>query len=168
MVLFKSCPKCGEERITFDGIKKYSCENCDWTFFQNTAAAVAGIITFQDKVLAVRRNRDPGKGLLDFPGGFVDPNESLEQALYREINEELRAEINNITYLCSSPNTYKYKGITYSTCDSFFTAEIDNDNFELEKSEIAEVVFLDKNELNPDLFAFKSMRAGIEAFRKNF
>ena len=46
-------------------------------------------LCWQDEVLVAVRARNPGKGLLDLPGGFVDPGESLEVALYRELQEEL-------------------------------------------------------------------------------
>lgn len=50
------------------------------------AAAVAGLI-FNEKgqLLLTIRAKDPGKGLLDLPGGFVDMGENADQALRREI-----------------------------------------------------------------------------------
>ena len=137
---------------------------CGWEFYQNTAAAVAGIIVKDDKVLAVERNRDPGRNLLDFPGGFVDPMESAEDALRREIEEELHIELGELDYLCSAPNIYEYKGIEYSTCDVFFVAKIDVDISKVEKSEIAGYYWFDKSELDPERFAFISMKAAIKTY----
>ena len=55
--------------------------------------------------------------MLDLPGGFVDENERLEEALQREVKEELGISIDNWKYLTSQANRYLYKGIAYPTCD---------------------------------------------------
>lgn len=164
----EKCPGCGNERITYDGIKRYYCYRCNWEFYQNTAAAVAGIIEYQGKYLAVKRNLEPGKGLMDFPGGFVDPMETAEHALAREIQEELNVKITNWDYLCTAPNLYKYNGIEYSTCDIFYTAHIEHTDFKIDESEIAGIVWRSLEELNPEEFAFRSMKAGIEALKGKF
>ena len=52
------------------------------------------IIERGGRVLAARRSRDmPRPGLWEFPGGKLAPGESAEQCLYREIREELGAEV---------------------------------------------------------------------------
>jgi len=58
---------------------------------------VAALIIKQETVLIARRrssyDRDPNGGLWEFPGGKVEPGETKEAALKREINEELGIEI---------------------------------------------------------------------------
>ena len=73
----------------------------------------------------IERANDPGRGKLDLPGGFVDPKESAEAAIKREIKEELKIDIAEPRYLGSYPNIYEYGGVTYHTCDLFFYAKID-------------------------------------------
>jgi len=51
------------------------------------------LLSYQDGILFTVRTKEPGLGQLNFPGGFVDHNESLEQALVREIHEELSLSI---------------------------------------------------------------------------
>jgi NAD+ diphosphatase len=159
-----NCPQCKSSDLDFDSIKKYTCNACGWVYYQNSAAAVAGILEYKGKILAVVRNREPGKGLLDFPGGFVDPDESAEQALIREISEELNIKIESLEYLCTAPNKYQYKGIEYDTCDIFFIVKLSSDILMLEPSEIAGYKWLKPEELNPTDFAFRSMRAAIELY----
>ncbi len=69
--------------------------------------AVVGIIREQDRYLIQKR---PETGLLaglwEFPGGKVEPGESLEQALYREIREELGVEVAAHSYLTSVEHAY--------------------------------------------------------------
>lgn len=55
-------------------------------------AAVVGIITDGDRVLLGRRTRAPMIGIWHMPGGGVEFGETLEQALVRELREELGIE----------------------------------------------------------------------------
>lgn len=161
-----NCPNCRGLMLDFDGIKQYKCKHCGWEFYQNTAAAVAAILEFEGKIIAVRRNREPGIGMLDFPGGFVDPDETLEEAVIREIREELAIEISQLRYLVSSPNRYVYKNIEYTTCDCIFTGILKSTHIKPETAEISEILFLDPWEINPEDFAFESMKKGLSAFLK--
>jgi 8-oxo-dGTP diphosphatase len=54
---------------------------------------VAAIIIKEDKILATQRGYGDFKGFWEFPGGKVEPGELKEEALIREIKEELAAEI---------------------------------------------------------------------------
>lgn len=55
---------------------------------------VAGIIYKDDKFLIAQRNLKKSQGgLWEFPGGKIEPGETREEALKREIYEEFRAEI---------------------------------------------------------------------------
>ena len=71
---------------------------------------VISLLNFKiPKVLLIRRGKDPFKGLLAFPGGFLDNNESAEDAVLRELKEECSLELptNNKPYLfkvCSKPD----------------------------------------------------------------
>lgn len=115
--------------LSYKDNKKWVCSACGLTLYNNVAAAVALILTFQkqgkEQVLLVTRGRNPRKGYLALPGGFVDPGESAEQAAIRECREEVSLIPQNLHYLTSAPNTYEYKDITYITCDMFFSANVD-------------------------------------------
>lgn len=122
---FKLCPMCGSSRIQNHGNRKWVCPDCGFDLYCNVASA-AGVV-IQDKnhnVLFEVRAKEPRKGFVAVPGGFVDFNESAEQAAIRECREELGVEVSKVEYLCSAPNTYEYKGIEYKTCDLFFLAEL--------------------------------------------
>lgn len=55
---------------------------------------VAAIIKKDDKILATQRGYGEFKGGWEFPGGKVEPGETSQDALRREIEEELEARIN--------------------------------------------------------------------------
>jgi 8-oxo-dGTP diphosphatase len=55
--------------------------------------AVGGIIFHEETVLLVKRNKEPAMGQWSLPGGAVELGESLEEALKREIDEEVSINI---------------------------------------------------------------------------
>ncbi len=114
------CVKCAQPSLIKQGEKTYECALCGFVYFHNVAAAVCAVIVCNEQILLVERAQQPAKGKLDFPGGFVDYDESNEQALTRELMEELQLPIDNMQYLFSYPNRYLYKDVLYSTLDNFF------------------------------------------------
>ncbi len=101
------CPKCGAPGLSRPGVNKVVCPQCKFRLYLNTAAAVCALI--QDdrgRLLVTVRANDPKKGFWDLPGGFVDPDESAEQAVIREVQEELGLRVCSSYYLCSQPNAY--------------------------------------------------------------
>lgn len=163
----KFCPKCGHESLLWDGEKKWSCSNCDYSLFHNVAGAVAVIIKHKNEILLTRRNQDPKKGKLDLAGGFVDSKESAEETCVRELREEMQIEvdISQLKYLASLPNIYEYKNIVYNTLDLFYEYEVANKfEVQLELSEISETIWIKKSDLNLEEIAFDSQKA----FLKNY
>jgi ADP-ribose pyrophosphatase YjhB (NUDIX family) len=142
------------------------CNACSLVFFQNVAAAAAAILEYQGRILLIKRGLEPGKGKLDYPGGFIDPKESAEAGLKRELKEELDIEIGELKYLGSAPNIYKYKEVLYYTCDLFFHSKIDALPAEFDKNEIEELVLIDPAQMPEEDFAFESTKTGIVLFNK--
>ncbi|ALR32353.1 MULTISPECIES: NUDIX domain-containing protein [Chryseobacterium] len=170
MKILKYCPSCGKESLNWDGEKKWSCPNCNFTLYNNVAGAVAVVIRHNDEIYLTRRNRDPKKGKLDLAGGFVDPKESAEETCKRELFEELQLDIDisNLKYLTSLPNVYQYKEIDYNTIDLFYEYNV-SEKFEvnLELSEISEAAWIPLKELNLDDLAFDSQKRFFEGYLKN-
>ena len=124
---FKLCPMCGSKKIECINNRKWKCPDCGFDLYNNVAAAVGIVIYDKEKnVLFEVRAKEPRKGYAALPGGFIDFDESAEEAIYRECREELGVEIElkDIQYLFSFPNTYAYKNIEYKTCDIFFAAPL--------------------------------------------
>ena len=71
-----------------------------------TIEVVAAIIKDKDKVLATCRNYGEFKDMWEFPGGKIEPNESKEIALHREILEELEVSINIEDFLMTVEYDY--------------------------------------------------------------
>ncbi len=56
-------------------------------------------LVFQNRILLVKRGKDPSKGLYAFPGGRIEPGENAEQAACREIAEETGLIAGNIEFM---------------------------------------------------------------------
>lgn len=60
---------------------------------------VAAIIKKDNKIFITKRNYGEFIDMWEFPGGKIESGETQEQALIREIKEELEVDINNLEYL---------------------------------------------------------------------
>lgn len=158
---FNYCPACGSGDIFFDDVKKIGCRSCSFTYYHNVAAAAAAILEYDKKIVLIERAKDPGKGRLDLPGGFVDPKESAEEAIKREIKEELKIDVTEPKYLGSYPNIYKYEGVIYHTCDLFFYCKIDALPTDFDRTEIEGLILINPLEIPYDRIAFESVKKGL-------
>lgn len=67
---------------------------------------VAAVIVKDESILATQRGYGEFKGKWEFPGGKIQDNETNEEALIREIKEELNADINVEKYLTTVEYDY--------------------------------------------------------------
>lgn len=139
---------------------EYRCPACGFRYFHNVATAAGIVVERAGKFLFVVRGMEPAKGKLGLPGGFVDPGESVEHALRREVREEIGAEIADPVFLASFPNCYGFGATQYHTCDLYFRAEVLTDvaDWRTAEDEISALVWLAPEEVNPDDLAFVSLR----------
>jgi NADH pyrophosphatase NudC (nudix superfamily) len=163
---FKFCPNCGKADVAELRKNAMRCQSCGFVYFHNCASATAAIIETPKGIILTKRAAEPKKGYYDLPGGFVDYLESLEEALSREVREELNLEIRNFRYLGSFPNVYSYQEVTYFTTDAIFVVETPNlESLKLSK-EIEETVIADPGKIDLDQIAFESIKEGIKRYRK--
>jgi ADP-ribose pyrophosphatase YjhB (NUDIX family) len=174
---------CASPKITFTEGKVFRCPDCGFVYYHNTAAATGCIITVPDnaagtaeRLIFLVRGKEPAKGKLDLPGGFVDPGEGALEGLYRELREEIGwvppvppgVPLTAIfTLFASFPNVYPYKNIAYNTCDLYFrlrAPELREQDLRLEPAEIAAVRFLRPDEIEFDDIAFDSTRRAVRAY----
>ncbi len=70
---------------------------------------VYGIYIKNLKVLLIKKSRGPYEGMFDLPGGKIEKNETLEQALRREFIEEVGCEIKDLNFLSMNEYFCEYK-----------------------------------------------------------
>lgn len=119
------CPRCGTPNAE-PGQAPFQCEHCGFANYFGPVAAVGAIVTRgRGELLFIRRAREPGKGKWGLPGGFVDAGETGEQALFREIAEEIGLALTQASYLLTLPNQYDYRGVIAPVIDLFFLCQLD-------------------------------------------
>jgi NADH pyrophosphatase NudC (nudix superfamily) len=162
------CPACASEQIEAPSENSMLCKQCGYVLFHNTAAATAILLRYKNKLVFVKRGHEPGKGMLDLPGGFVDYNESAEEGVLREISEETGFKVENMKYVGSIPNTYKYKNVLYHTCDICYTGDLESIDSFRPSDEIPELVLLEPNEVDLDKIAFDSLRKMVKRYLNEY
>ena len=79
---FRFCPKCGSSQFAENNEKSKKCADCGFVYYFNSSAAVVAVIeNAAGEILVARRAKDPAKGTLDLPGGFIDMHETAEEAV---------------------------------------------------------------------------------------
>ena len=96
----KYCPKCAAELATkHDGGRdRVACPSCSFVFFGDFSIGVGGVVIRDGKALLIRRGQEPRRGWWQIPGGYVEHDESFDEAVVREVYEEagVVARVDNI------------------------------------------------------------------------
>lgn len=87
------CQDCGGKEIKYatppdDNRPRYLCGSCGFIYYDNPRILVACCATWGEKVLLMKRAFEPRKGCWSVPAGFMEEDESPEEAASRELNEE--------------------------------------------------------------------------------
>lgn len=96
------CSRCGALSVPTTGGWQRDCPSCGAKHFPRTDPVVIMLITLGNKVLV---GRSPGwpEGMYSLLAGFVEPGETIEAAVRREVMEETGVPVGNVGYLASQP-----------------------------------------------------------------
>ena len=164
----KFCPKCGSDKFEKSGDKSLKCSACNFHFFFNSAAAVAALIANNEgKLMLVRRGVEPDYGKFDLPGGFVDPGETAENAIKRELWEELGMKTKTVRYLGSAPNQYIFSGYCVFTLDMAFVVTPESINNLKPMDDILDYNFYAEQDFNYEDIPAPSIKQFVKDFFKD-
>lgn len=107
-----------------------------------TIEVVAGVIQNGEKIFATQRGYGDFKGGWEFPGGKMEPGETREQALARELKEELAVNVSVGSFICTVDYDYPQFHLTMHT----FYCTIESRNLTLLEHEAAK--WLNRSELH--------------------
>ena len=161
---FSYCPACGSDKFTINNVKSKRCEHCGFIYYANPSSATAAFIVRDGCLLVARRGKEPARGTLDLPGGFVDMDETGEEGMRREIYEETGLTVTALDYLFSIPNLYVYSGMTIHTLDMFYRAEVPADAIPAAADDAAELMWMPLDEVHPEQFGLHSISQAVERF----
>lgn len=109
------CGCCGRRTVEKSGEAVKVCTTCGATAYPRLAPAVIMAVTRDDAILLGRSPRFPA-GMYSTLAGFVEPGETVEAAVAREIYEEVGVEVADIRYVASQPWPFPHSLMLGFTC----------------------------------------------------
>lgn len=150
------CAKCGAKSDVTHGGWQRTCPSCGAHHFPRTDPVVIMLITHGSSVLM---GRSPGwpEGMYSLLAGFVEPGETLEAAVRREVWEEAGVKVGEVGYLASQPWPFP-ASLMFGCWGRAETREIKIDPVEIE-----DAIWVSKSEM---LEAFSGQHPVIKPARK--
>lgn len=96
------CGRCATEMVEDQHDLLRSCPGCDYFTYPRLSPAVIMSVVRGDEILLGRSPRFP-EGMYSVLAGYVEPGETLEEAVRREVLEETNIEVTDIRYINSQP-----------------------------------------------------------------
>jgi 8-oxo-dGTP diphosphatase len=160
---WKTCPRCRHELEREH--KSVRCSNCGLVVYANPAPTASAIVLDDEgRVLLARRASDPGAGLWDLLGGFIEEGEEPLAALVREVEEETCLRVEPGEYLGAYPDRYGSEGIF--TLNLYWLARVVGGELSLDEEELREVAWFRGDELpGPSEFAFANTVQALRGWR---
>jgi len=158
---WKSCPRCTAKLDVVEALA--ACPDCGLVVYANPAPTVSALLfDGEGRILLARRAADPGKGLWDLLGGFMDEGEFPLDTLARELREETGVEIEPLEFFGAWPDRYGAGGVW--TLNLYWTARIRSGELE-PADDVADVAWFARGELPPwEEFAFDNTVAVLQAW----
>ncbi len=124
------CGRCGTPTVVKSGERARQCPNCGQIHYPRIAPAVMALVQRRDQLLLARSPHFL-PGMYSALAGFVEPGESLEQCLAREVKEEVGIEVANLRYFSSQSWPFPHSLMIAFNCD-WAAGEITPDPDEIE------------------------------------
>ena len=139
------CGVCGATtKITRGGhVRMCTNESCKTEHFPRTDPAVIMLVHHGDKCLLGRGKHFP-RGMHSTLAGFVEPGESFEDAVAREVYEEVKVKVKDVIYRSSQPWPFP------ASVMIGFHAEAESMDFSVNESELESARWLSREELRPE------------------
>lgn len=145
------CPRCGKPTSATNGGWRRDCGHCKAQHFPRTDPVVIMLLVNGERC-AVARNVNFPPDLYSCIAGFVEPGESIEEAVRRESEEELGLRVSTVSYISSQP--WPFPASLMLGC----IAQTKDTQFTLEAAEIADAKWVTREELRE---IFDSQREDI-------
>ena len=141
----KFCSRCGGRSAMTQSGWQRNCNNCNASHFPRTDPVVIMLITHGDDILLGRSPNFPEK-MYSLLAGFLEPGETIEAAVRREVLEETNVEVGPVTYLASQP--WAFPNSLMIGCHGHATSK----QIIIDPHEIEDALWISKSEMM-DVFA---------------
>jgi len=123
------CSRCGSVTVLQEKAFERLCTSCQLSFFPRISPCIIVLIKRGDHLLMARSPHFP-VGVYGLIAGFIDAGESVEEAVYREVKEEVGLQIKNLVYYGSQPWPFP------DSLMMAFTADYDSGDIIMDPDEI--------------------------------
>ena len=131
------CGNCGSPTASFRGGWGRRCAGCGLEHFPRVDPVVIMTAEYEGRVLLGRQPQYP-PGRYSALAGFVEPGESIEEAVARELGEEAGIEVSDVRYVASQP--WPFPGQLMIAC----TATAASDEIRLDTNELEDAIWVDR------------------------
>lgn len=131
------CANCGARTEMQDAGYRRHCASCKSDHFPRTDPVVIMLATHGDACLVGRGKQFP-RGMYSALAGFVEPGETIEEAVRRELMEEAGVKTGNVTYYATQP--WPFPSSLMIGC----FAEAESRDVTVDQNELAEAIWLEK------------------------
>ena len=138
------CASCGAATILVRAGWCRKCGGCAAEHYPRVDPVVIMLADYRGKVLLARQPQYPA-GRFSALAGFVEPGESIEEAVAREIKEEAGLDVSNIRYVASQP--WPFPGSLMIGC----IADAANDQIVLDTTELEAAIWVDRDQVRAAL-----------------
>lgn len=151
------CSRCGAPTVQRETERSKECPKCGQIHFPRLAPAVIVRVERGNQIL-MARSRHFAPGVFSVLAGFVEPGETLEETVAREVKEESGIRVKNIRYFGSQPWPFPHSLMIG------FTAEYAAGEIALEDSELEAAGWFTADNLPPQPGKISIARKLIDAF----
>jgi NAD+ diphosphatase len=151
------CGACGTPTEPVPGERAKRCPTCGLLAFPRLAPAVIVLVTRGDELLLARNVNFP-VAMYSTIAGFVEPGETLEDAVRREVHEEVGVELGDVRYFASQPWPFPHSLMLG------FTATWASGEIVIDEREIADAQWFHRDDLPMIPPAMSIARRLIDAF----
>lgn len=138
------CAQCGHATKPAKGGWQRNCSNCDAQHFPRTDPVAIMLVEHDGRLLLGRQPRFPPKRFSAL-AGFVEPGETLEEAVAREVFEEAGVRVRDVMYVASQP--WPFPSQLMLGCH----ATADDDALTIDKTELDEADWFTRAEIEQAL-----------------
>lgn len=153
------CSKCGSPMNSSKKERMLLCRHCGFCVYPNISPCIIVAVYDKEQLLLTKY---AGRRFKNFAliAGFVEIGESMEQAVKREVYEEVGLKVKNIKFYKSQPWPFT------DTLIAGFWAELDGDNIiTLQKDELSLAVWVKREDIPPDKNKISLTGEMMDAFR---
>jgi ADP-ribose pyrophosphatase YjhB (NUDIX family) len=107
---YNFCASCGAKLNEPGEEDERACPSCGRTWYRSSAPTAGAAIVKDGRALVTQRGTEPEKGKFDVPGGFLKAGEDALVGLRRELDEELKIEVDVSMDDCLQMVPHEYGG----------------------------------------------------------